>query len=168
MQHPDLDKIRQLYNFACGYCHTSEIAAGGELTLDHFQPRSAGGGDEFDNQVYACFRCNLNKHDFWPTEQDLAAGHRILHPLRDDASQHITFNQQTGRLEPLTETGRFHINLLRLNRSQLIRSRITLQFEELLKEKHLLLAQQVNELERTLNAQQRYIEILTEQIKSVK
>jgi 5-methylcytosine-specific restriction endonuclease McrA len=30
--------VREQYNFACGYCGISEIDAGSELEIDHFQP----------------------------------------------------------------------------------------------------------------------------------
>jgi 5-methylcytosine-specific restriction endonuclease McrA len=67
----------------------SETSAGGELTIDHYRPRAAGGGDEDDNLVYACVKCNQYKADFWPDELDIAAGRRILHPLLDDGTSKI-------------------------------------------------------------------------------
>ena len=57
--------VRQRASFACEYCGVSEQSAGGELTIDHFRPQSKGGGDELENLVYCCSRCNLYKSDFW-------------------------------------------------------------------------------------------------------
>jgi hypothetical protein len=34
------EQVRQRANFACEFCGISEIDAGGELTIDHFQPNS--------------------------------------------------------------------------------------------------------------------------------
>ena len=51
--------VRQRANFACEFCGVSEIDAGGQLTIDHFQPGSKGGGDEIENLIYSCSRCNL-------------------------------------------------------------------------------------------------------------
>ncbi len=35
--------IRQQANFACEFCGVTETDTGGELTIDHFQPRAKGG-----------------------------------------------------------------------------------------------------------------------------
>lgn len=49
---------------------------------------------------------------------------RVLHPLLDDVSQHLGPVSHTGELEPITETGRFHVQLLQLNRPALVRHRL--------------------------------------------
>lgn len=61
MAHPRLQIVRERYSNCCGYCGVSETDAGGELTVDHFRPLSAGGDDSDDNLVYACIRCNQYK-----------------------------------------------------------------------------------------------------------
>lgn len=137
----------------------TEISVGSELTTDHYKPRSAGGTDDLDNLVYACHQYNSNKHDFWPTAEDLANGRRVLHPLFDDISQHLALNQQTCRVEPLTETGRFHITLLHLNRPQLVKRRLAQQVVDLLQEKQKLLEQQIRELAATVEAQEHSIKL---------
>jgi len=82
--------VRRAYDFACGYCGVREEDAGSLLELDHFEPRSAGCGDEFENLVYCCTTCNRLKGDFRSTS---TTGKRLLHPRRDDLSAHL-------RLEP--------------------------------------------------------------------
>lgn len=67
MPLPDLNLIRQRYNYACGYCAVTEVSSGGLLTVDHYQPLASGGSDDLENLVYACMRCNQYKHRFWPT-----------------------------------------------------------------------------------------------------
>ncbi len=123
MAHPRHQWVRQRYGYRCGYCGVSETDVGGELTVDHFQPVSAGGDDSDDNLVHACPRCNQYKSDFHPSADDLANGRRLLHPLRDDLTAHIRRNEQNGMLEPLTQTGRFHITVLQLNRPALVAHR---------------------------------------------
>ena len=98
----------------------SEESAGGELTIDHYQPVSAGGDNSDDNLVYACWRCNLYKSDNFPSAAGIAIGYGLLHPLLDDVSAHILANEITGDPEPRTETGHFHILTLHLNRPALI------------------------------------------------
>jgi hypothetical protein len=136
---------------------------GGELTLDHFQPRAAGGSDEPGNLVYACVRCNQYKGDFWPEDIDLAQGRRVLHPGRDDLLVHLAEDENTGNLRGLTPTGVFHIALLRLNRPQLVAHRLAHRLQKILEEKTRLLEQQNAELEKTISAQERYLDVLRTQ-----
>jgi hypothetical protein len=118
MRRADRDALRARYQFRCGYCGTEEVDAGGELTVDHFQPRSRDGADTPENWVYACITCNDYKGDFWQSD----SVRRILHPLRDPLVEHVREGDD-GRLVPLTETGRFHVERLQLNRPQLILQR---------------------------------------------
>jgi hypothetical protein len=110
--------VRQQYGFACGYCAVSEVDAGTTLTIDHFQPRSQGGTDDFSNLVYACHACNQHKGDYWSPDTT----ERLLHPLMEDVTLHYT-EQNDGTLLALTQTGQFHITRLQLNRSALITRR---------------------------------------------
>lgn len=160
MPHPLFESIRNRYQWACGYCGVTEVGAGGELTLDHYRPRAASGSDEPDNLVYACVRCNQYKGDFWPDDTDLAEGRRILHPWLDNVSAHLAEDQNTGHLLGLTPTGAFHIALLRLNRPQLIAHRLARRLQRILEEKIRLLEQQNAELEKTISAQERYLDVL--------
>src|SRR5262245_21901658 len=116
MPHPLHEQVRQSYGHRCGYCGVEESAAGGEFTVDHYRPRSAGGTDDFQNLVYCCHRCNQYKGDFWPTMEESAEGYFVLYPIESNLADHICDNQITGQLEPLTVTGAFHIRLLHLNR----------------------------------------------------
>ncbi|MCZ7574897.1 MAG: HNH endonuclease [Ardenticatenaceae bacterium] len=168
MRHPKFERVRQRYQRACGYCSVPETAVGGELTIDHYQPRAAGGDDDDDNLVYACMKCNQYKGEFWPTSDDVVQGRRILHPLLDDLPIHLTENKQTGYLEAFTETGRFHIALLRLNRPQLVEHRLTRRLQHVLMEKQHLLEQQIAELRKTIAAQERYIGILEVQLERLR
>lgn len=149
--------MRERYNYRCGYCDVSEVDAGGELTVDHYRPLSA---DSDDNLVYACFRCNLFKGDFWSGVQDQEQGHRVLHPQRDDVSAHLAPNEQTGHVESLTETGRFHIALLQLNRPPLVGLRVRRRLIALLEVKQQLLEAEIAQLRLSLDARGRYIALL--------
>lgn len=157
MAHPKHADVRDRYAGRCGYCGVHEVDAGGELTVDHFIPVTAGGGDEDENLVYACFRCNLFKADFVPTVADRLNGHVLLHPLHDDLSLHLRVDEETGRLDALTETGRFQIRLLRLNRPALVTMRLQTLFRSLLSARQMLLESEVRELRAIIVAQDRYI-----------
>ena len=108
--------VRRAYDFACGYCDVREEDTGGELELDHFYPRVLGGSDELENLVYCCTNCNRFKGQFWAVS---TAEQRLLHPRRDDLNLHLR-QDSDGFLTALTETGKFHLRRLRLNRPPLL------------------------------------------------
>ena len=157
MAHPKQAGVRRRYGEQCGYCGVSEIDAGGALTVDHYEPVSAGGDDSDANLVYACIRCNQYKADYWPDAAAVAAGRVVLHPQRDDASQHIRENTRTGELEPLTVTGAFHIALLDLNRPQLILHRQRVWLRALNDDIRASLAQEVGDLRSELQAYAQHV-----------
>jgi HNH endonuclease len=113
------EQVRQRAQCACEFCGTSEIDAGGLLTIDHFQPRSKQGSNQLDNLIYACISCNQSKQDYWPS-QDTAP--KLWNPRQETASQHFV-EQDDGQLTALTLTGEFTIQRLRLNRTQLVSAR---------------------------------------------
>ena len=88
------------------------------MTLDHFHPLSEGGVTELANIVYSCPNCNQFKGAYWQP----ASTQRILHPKIDRMELHITQNSAC-ELVPLTETGKFHISALKLNRPALVEHR---------------------------------------------
>lgn len=163
MAQPLFEVVRNRYQRTCGYCGVTEVMVGGELTLDHHQPRAADGSDDQNNLVYACIRCNQYKGDFWPDATDLAQGRRVLHPGFDDIALHLIDDEITGQLRGLTPTGVFHITLLRLNRPQLVAHRLACRLQKVLEEKIRLLEQQNAELKGTISAQERYQDVLRTQ-----
>lgn len=130
---------------------------GSELTIDHFRPIAAGGDNNDENLVYCCFKCNLYKGDFFPTAEDLQQSRRLLHPLRDKTASFFRENLQSGELEPLNETGQFHIHLLQLNRAALVKFRLRRQLLGLLSEKQELLEIENAHLRERLEALRGYI-----------
>jgi hypothetical protein len=162
LAHPKHKQVRQRYNFRCGYCEVSEVDTGGELTVDHFQPSSAGGDDSDQNLVYACFKCNQFKGDFVPTPEERARGLRLLHPGVDDIAAHLRQNQETGELEPLTETGRFHIDFLQLNRPALVAHRLKKILERKIAAEHRMLQVENSQLRTALLAQGFFAALLRE------
>ena len=114
------EQVRQRANFACEYCGVTETDAGGELTVDHYQPRTKGGNDNLENLLYCCPRCNQYKLDYWPTQPDDPV---LWNPHRESASQHF-LELDDGTLHPLTATGAFTLKRLRLNRPPLVAYRL--------------------------------------------
>lgn len=114
------EQVRQHANFACEYCGVTETDAGGELTVDHYQPRAKGGNDNLENLLYCCPRCNQYKLDYWPTHPDDPV---LWNPHREPAYQHF-LELDDGTLYPLTATGAFTLKRLRLNRPPLVAYRL--------------------------------------------
>jgi hypothetical protein len=124
-------EVRERANFVCEYCGVSEADTGDELTLDHYQPQSKGGSDELVNLIYCCNRCNLYKSDYWPEED----APQLWHPRRESFAAHFLLNAD-GFLSALTDTGRFTVSRLHLNRPLLVAYRRNrLQREELAQER---------------------------------
>ena len=114
------EQVRQRANFACEFCGVTEVDTGGQLTIDHFQPKTKGGGDALDNLIYSCSRCNQYKLDYWPLTEDALS---LWNPRQAPAAQHFLVLDD-GLLHPLTEIGTFTIKRLRLNRKPLIDYRL--------------------------------------------
>ena len=116
-------QVRQRANFRCEFCGVTEIDAGGQLTIDHLQPWSKGGKNNLENLIYCCARCNRYKGDYWPDQSDDPT---LWNPRQESASQHF-LELEDGTLHPLTSTGIFTINYLRLNRPALVAFRLRKQ-----------------------------------------
>lgn len=111
----------------------TEADSGGQLTIDHYQPKAKGGSDDFDNLLYCCPRCNQYKMDYWPENpNDLA----LWNPRQEAFSQHF-LELDDGRLHPLPPTGMLTLHRLRLNRPPLVAYRQRRQQRE--NERHLLI-----------------------------
>ncbi len=110
------ERVRLRAGQACEFCGVHETDVGGELTIDHFQPKTKGGGDDLDNLLYCCIRCNQHKHDYWPAG---SGDPGLWNPRREAADEHFLVLDD-GTLRPLTPTGAFTLDRLRLNRSPLV------------------------------------------------
>lgn len=114
------EQVRQRAVFACEYCGLRESDVSGQLTIDHFQPRSKGGGDEFSNLIYSCTWCNQRKLDYWPQHEN---DPKLWNPRTSTIIEHLLLLED-GRLHPLTEVGVFTLQRLQLNRPALVAYRL--------------------------------------------
>ena len=117
------EQVRRRANFACEFCGVTETDTGGQLTIDHFRPKTKGGDDRLENLLYCCARCNQYKLDYWPMDPDDPS---LWNPRREPFSQHL-LNLDDGTLHPLTPTGAFTLKRLRLNRPSLVAYRLRKQ-----------------------------------------
>lgn len=155
--------VRRAYDYRCGYCGVQEEETGSELEIDHFQPRSAGGGDELNNLVYCCPTCNRLKGDFWPLGDSSVPSLPLLHPKRDDLSMHLREDVE-GRLVALTEMGAFHIDRLRLNRPPLVALRHSRQQRTALWQELTLAQEEQTKLRERIVSLERALEVAMSQL----
>ena len=139
--------LNDLFNKKCAYCESSLIADMGEVEL--FRPKiGAIGNDrkdkspdhywwlayEWENLYLSCRPCNFYKASKFPvdggrgslraslaelrqTEKPL-----LLDPCIDEPEEHLAFSD-SGSISPLTDRGRFTIEVLNLNRPELVAAR---------------------------------------------
>lgn len=116
---PDAEFVRTRAGQACEYCGVTETDCGGLLTVDHHRPQAHGGADVVDNLVYCCWRCNLHKAAYWPSEATAPA---LWNPRDEPRDRHLLLLAD-GRLHAHTPTGKFTLARLRLNRAALVAHR---------------------------------------------
>lgn len=119
--------LRQDFHYRCAYCLTHEYFVGGEAgcTIDHHRPRRGPHARpdllaEYTNLYWCCRECNENKGDIWPSPEEYTCGYRFLDPCQpeDDHDRHWHVLPD-GTLDPLTPTGEYTIERLKLWRPQL-------------------------------------------------
>jgi hypothetical protein len=120
------EMVRQYANFACEFCGVTETDTGGQLTMDHYQPKAKGGKDTFENLLYCCARCNQYKMAYWPEHPGELA---LWNPRKEPFVQHF-LDLDDGTLYPLTPVGAFTLKRLRLNRPPLVAHRLRKQQRE--------------------------------------
>lgn len=113
-------EVRARANFACEFCGVTETDTGGELTVDHYQPKTKGGKDTLENLIYCCVRCNLHKTNYWADDRNVP---QLWNPRQESFAQHF-LEQDDGKLSPLTPTGVFTLAQLQLNRPPLVAYRL--------------------------------------------
>jgi 5-methylcytosine-specific restriction endonuclease McrA len=97
------EAVRQRAGFACEWCTVSETDTGGELTIDHYQPQSKQGSDEWSNLLYSCNCCNEYKADYWLAQANDPV---LWNPRQEPRSNHL-LPLANGTLYPITPVGAF-------------------------------------------------------------
>ena len=94
--------------------------------IDHFFPTAKGGPwTAYTNLFLACDRCNQHKADNWPDVESRKSGVRYLNCCEEwDYGEHI-FEREDGIVFSDTVPGKYHIVMLKLNRPDLVRLRLS-------------------------------------------
>jgi len=108
--------VRQRAKCRCEYCHYPELLSSAPLSIDHIQPQSLNGSDDFDNLALACRRCNERRYNF-TTGIDLETKTEVplFNPRQQLWSEHFIWAVDALRIIGKTPTGRATCNRLDLN-----------------------------------------------------
>jgi hypothetical protein len=155
------ERARERYGRRCAYCGVHEDDAGATLTLDHHRPRIHDGGEESENLVYACPRCNEHKGSYWHERDPPHV--RLLHPGRDDLAAHVR-EDDDGRAVGITPERAFFIHRLQLNRAQLIAYRDGLRLRQTLRDELAAALDRVRALERRMTEQDTAIAVAADDL----
>jgi len=111
-------------NGCCEYCKSQEAYSTERFSVDHIQPRIAGGPTTAENLALACQGCNSHKATRTvAVDPATNTPTPLFHPRQQDWRKHFAWNEDHLRLVGLTPTGRATISLLHLNRASLLRLR---------------------------------------------
>lgn len=100
-------RIRRRANFLCEYCHSSEKISGIRFTIDHLQPRSLGGSDDFENLALACSRCNQRRYNFVTgRDRETATIVSLFNPRQQNWRDHFCWSADGTRIMGRSQIGR--------------------------------------------------------------
>ena len=141
--------LHAAFHGKCGYCET-RIAISDQGNVDRYRPNNGVRDQknyyqdlywwvtfEWDNLIYSCKECNQYKANYFPVKgtrakdekDDLKNEHRmLLNPYEDEPNQHLSYDSH-GNIIPLTDEGNQTIELLRLDRTDLINRRQNAKIE---------------------------------------
>lgn len=140
--------LRVLFKGKCAYCESNIPLETSRSEYDHFRPKSGARGFdkefskdyywwltyEWNNLYYSCSVCNQYKSTWFPVE-----GNRVplgtpydeiikletpllVDPCNDDPGLHLSFKED-GEVDYLTAKGKSTIEIIKLNRSELVVAR---------------------------------------------
>lgn len=117
------------FDYKCAYCKTQLGENGLAPHLKDFFPRSLypHEAENIENMLITCPICSANKSTIFPL--DSSGQPLLLNPRIDNYDDHIKINQ-SGEALPLSEKGRITIEILKLNRIQLIQERKLRELEK--------------------------------------
>ncbi len=126
MSRPLPEDVRQLVaeraGYCCEYCLIPENLSFIPHQIDHIRALKHGGKSTLDNLAYSCALCNKRKGS------DIASFDEInnqvvplFNPRRDVWTEHFALDKAS--IMPISATGRVTVQLLQLNRPQLLADR---------------------------------------------
>src|SRR5688572_21486483 len=112
----------------CEYCQIPLDFSPDPWSVEHILPRARGGADREENLAVSCQGCNSHKqtqtsgHD-----RDTGEDTALYNPRTQAWEDHFAWSDDGTRIRGLTPCGRVTIQLLRLNRENLVNLRRVLR-----------------------------------------
>ena len=114
-------------NGLCEYCQTPESFATERFSIEHIEPRAAGGLSVAVNLALACQGCNGHKAKRTAAiDPQTQTAVPLFHPRQQRWREHFAWGEGNLRIVGLTPFGRSTVMLLHLNRASLLRLRSAL------------------------------------------
>ncbi len=116
--------VSERARFLCEYCVSPKGFSPASFSIEHIHPKSKKGTDEPENLALACQGCNAYKSDKISAIDPISG--RIVplyNPRKDVWEEHFLWNEDFTEILGLTAKGRATINLLKLNREEVINLR---------------------------------------------
>ncbi|ANF52906.1 hypothetical protein A0O34_21330 [Chryseobacterium glaciei] len=144
-----LEALREVFKGKCAYCESPISFNRTQSEYDHFRPKGGARGldKEFStdhywwlaynwNNIYlSCSHCNQYKSTWFPVEgkriplntpyKEVVDNEKalLIDPCIDKPEEHLIFNEQGG-IEAISSKGITTIEILKLDRSELVNSRL--------------------------------------------
>ena len=117
--------LLQDFDNRCAYSMQHVRCAGGQLEVDHFDPRKKDRpAQSYDNLFPATRYCNGAKSDLWPTNSQRAKGVRFLNCCEEQDYGAVIFEDPNSHeLMGTTPAARYHIVTCDLNAPHLVDER---------------------------------------------
>ncbi|HYE75592.1 MAG TPA: HNH endonuclease signature motif containing protein [Blastocatellia bacterium] len=119
--------VRTRAKGVCEYCRSQEYFSPQPFSIEHIKPRALGGQSIAENLAFSCQGCNGHKYI---KEQaiDPLTGNTVLlyNPRTQQWRAHFAWNANATLIVGLTPIGRATVEVLRLNRPELINLRSVL------------------------------------------
>lgn len=111
----------------CEYCHHPDAFACAPFACEHVLPRSRGAGNSFEELAWSCPGCNSHKSDK-TSGLDPVTGRTVslFNPRRRDWWRHFRWSRDRLLIIGRTATGRATVEVLHLNRPELVNLRFLL------------------------------------------
>ncbi|MBW4521275.1 MAG: HNH endonuclease [Scytolyngbya sp. HA4215-MV1] len=113
--------VRDRAGECCEYCLIPEPLSLAAHQVDHIIAEKHGGKTTEENLALSCTLCNQAKgSDIASIDPETGETIRLYHPRQDPWTAHFCFAADSGMIQPLTAIGRVTVQLLRLNRAQVL------------------------------------------------
>ena len=116
-------RVRAQFLQRCAYCQSSETLTVVTFEVEHIIPLSLGGQTDFENLCLACPTCNRHKANRVIGLTDEGAAARLFYPQCDSWLDHLDWSVNGTEIVGLTEIAVATVNLLSMNRPQLVELR---------------------------------------------